>query len=148
LTAAPDPLRVEARVRDPFRRPGPGLVEVRITNTTERPFVVNQRLAAGYRDSSSREVFADVFRPESDERAAADALLYDRHPPQREDYVELGPGCSLTDSFDLLNWYRIPGVGTYELVVYYQADEPLALEVPGLLRGIYASSRIPFVVES
>jgi hypothetical protein len=149
VTADRDSLRVEAHVPDqPLTRPGPGIVEVRITNTGERPFLVNRRFAPGYRESSSRELFADVFRPHSDEASAAHALLYDRHPPVREDYVALDPGSSLADSFDLLDWYRIRQPGPYELVVYYQADEPLAPDLPGLLRGIHASERVPFVVAS
>jgi hypothetical protein len=142
------PLRVEARVPDdPIRWGGPGLVELTLTNEGDEPLVVNARLAPGYRDSSSRELFAEVFRPGSDEPAAAESLYYDRHPPRREDYVELGSGESLTDSFDLLEWYRLPEPGAYELVVYYHADEPLAVDVPGLLRGVQASERVPFTVE-
>ena len=57
-------------------------------------------------------------------------------PPQRDDYVELAPHESLGTEIDLPYWYRLPGPGDYELVAYYQADEPLALDVPGLLRGV------------
>ena len=59
---------------------------------------------------------------------------YDRHPPQRDDYVELAPHAEpRRTEIDLPYWYRLPGPGDYELVAYYQADEPLALDVPGLL---------------
>jgi hypothetical protein len=132
---------------EPLTWGGPALVEVQVTNVGDTPVAVNARLAPGYRRSSSREVFADVLRPGTDEIVAAEALDYDRHPPQRDDYRELAPGATLVDSFDLLYWYRLPGPGDYELVVHYQADEPLALDVPGLLRGTYASERVPFSIQ-
>ena len=53
------------------------------------------------------------------------------------------PAESLTTELDLPYWYRLPGPGDYELVVYYQADEPLALDVPGLVRGTHSSARVP-----
>ncbi|HEX6022764.1 MAG TPA: hypothetical protein VFZ00_12265 [Solirubrobacter sp.] len=130
-------MKVEVRAHDPHR------VEVAIVNDGPEPVTVNARLAPGYRDSSSRELFADVF--DGDRQVAVPALDYDRHPPQRDDYVELAPGEQLTTSFDLRYWYRVPP-GDYELVVYYQADEPLALDVPRLERGTHASERVPLSV--
>jgi|1185.fasta_scaffold948025_2 hypothetical protein len=137
-------LRLAARMPAVVRRGEPGMVEVELTNAGDAPVVVNGRLAPGYRDSSSRELFADVFRAGTDEIAAADALDYDRHPPQRSDYVELAPGEALRDAFDLLDWYRLPGPGDYELVVHYEGDGPLALAVPGLARGTFSSPRVRF----
>jgi hypothetical protein len=121
-------------------------VDVTLTNVSGAPLVVNTRLEPGYRDSSSRELFADVYLAGTDERAARPALDYDRFPPQRSDYAELAPGAALTGSFDLLDWYRLPGPGEYEVVVYYEADESLAPPVDGLLRGVHASERVPFSV--
>jgi hypothetical protein len=127
-------VRVDARVHD--RR-----VEVTVTNDSPHPVTVNGRLAPGYRDSSSRELFVEVF--DGERQVAAQAMDYDRHAPQRDDYVELAPQQSLSTEIDLPYWYRLPGPGDYELVAYYQADEPLALDVPGLLSGTHASARVP-----
>ena len=128
-------MRVDARLLDARR------VEVTITNDAAAPVVVNHRLAPGYRASSSREVFVEVF--DGERQVAAQAMDYDRHPPQRDDYAELAPGATLSTEIDLPYWYRLPGPGDYELVAHYQADEPLALEVPGLVRGTFASARVP-----
>ncbi len=128
-------MRVDARAHDPRR------VEVTITNDGDAPVVVNARLAPGYRDSSSRELFVEVF--DGARNVAAQAMDYERHAPQRDDYVELAPHESLGTEIDLPYWYRLPGPGDYELVAYYQADEPLALDVPGLLAGTHASPRVP-----
>jgi hypothetical protein len=140
---------VEAHFADRhLRRPGPAVVEVRLTNIGDQPIIVNARLAPGYCDSPSREVFAKIYTAHSGHLVGQPALQYDRHPPVRADYVKLLPGRTLTTDFDLLNWYRLPGPGEYELIVFYQADEPLAVEVPGLLRGIHASERVAFVLEA
>ena len=127
-------MRVDARLLDARH------VAVTITNDAPAPVVVNARLAPGYRDSSSRELFAEIF--DGERQVADQAMDYERHPPQRDDYVELAPDASLSTELDLLYWYRLPGPGDYELVVHYQADEPLALDVPNLLRGIHASERV------
>jgi hypothetical protein len=87
-----------------------------------------------------------VFAPGTDMIVAAQAMDYERHPPQRDDYRELAPGEALHGDFDLVYWYRLPGPGAYELVVHYEADEPLALDVPHLLHGTFASPRVPFEV--
>ncbi len=128
-------MRVDARLLDARR------VEVTVTNDSAAPVVVNARLAPGYRESSSRELFVEVF--DGDRQVAAQAMDYDRHPPERDDYVELAPRARLTTELDLPYWYRLPGPGDYELVAHYQADEPLALAVPGLVRGTFASARVP-----
>ena len=133
-------MRVDARLLDARR------VEVTVANDTPQPVTVNARLAPGYRDSSSREVFVEVF--DGERQVAAPAMDYERHPPQRDDYVELAPNQSLTSDFDLPYWYRLPGPGEYELVVHYQADEPLALDVPGLVSGTHSSVRVPFRLPS
>jgi len=120
---------------------GPCNVEVRLTNQSADAVLINKRLAVGYRDSHARELFAEVFKRESTEIVSQKALLYERAFSLPEDYVRLVPGQSVSTTFDLFEWYSLPTPGDFELVVYYQADEPLAAKPAELLRGTYASER-------
>src|SRR6185437_15934611 len=54
-------LRLELRVpSDPLRRADPAPVTLVLTNAGPAPLVVNRRMAPGYVDSVSREVYFDV----------------------------------------------------------------------------------------
>jgi hypothetical protein len=46
----------------------------------------------------------------------------------------------------LFEWYTLPSGGDFELVVYYQADEPLAAKPAELLAGTYSSERVALSV--
>jgi hypothetical protein len=129
-------------VTQPVHFSGPCRVEVRLTNQSPDAVLINKRLAVGYRDSAARELFAEVFKRESTEIVSQKALLYERAFSPPEDYVWLAPGQSVSTSFDLFEWYSLPTRGDFELIVYYQADEPLAAKPAGLLSGTYASERI------
>ena len=130
----------------PVRLSGPCWVEVRLTNQSTESVLINKRLAVGYRDSDARELFADAFKRGSTEIVSQKALLYERAFSPREDYVWLAPGQSVSTSFDLFKWYSLPTAGEFELVMYYQADEPRAAKPAELLPGTYASERIVFSV--
>ena len=140
-------LRIDVRIiTQPVRIPDPCLVEVQLTNPSAQPILINRRLAVGYHDSHARELFAEVFRRGSYEVASKMTKLYERDFSPPEDYVRLPPMQTVSTSFDLFDWYSLPSAGDYELVVYYQADEPLALKPVGLLFGIHSSARIAFTV--
>jgi hypothetical protein len=124
----------------------PCKVEVQLTNRSINAVLINRRLAMGYRDSDARELFAEVFKRESDEVVSEEALLYNRDFSQTDDYVWLAAGQSVSTSFDLFEWYTLPGPGEYDLIVYYQADEPLAAKPANLLSGVYVSERIALSV--
>jgi len=130
----------------PARLSHPCKIEVRLTNQSLNPVLINRRLAVGYRDSHARELFAEVLKPESGEIVSKPALLYNRNFSSPDDYVWLSPGQSIATSFDLFEWYILPSAGNFELVVYYQADEPLATKPADLLRGTHASEPIALSV--
>lgn len=141
--------KLDLKVRiftQPVRLSHPCKVEVRLTNRSFDAVLINRRLAVGYRDSHARELFAEVLKRESGEIVSQPALLYKRDFSSPEDYVWLAPGASTSTSFDLFEWYSLPSAGDFELIVYYQADEPLAAKPAGLLPGTYASERIAFNV--
>ena len=130
----------------PARLSHPCKIEVRLTNQSLNPVLINRRLAVGYRDSHARELFAEVLKPESGEIVSKPALLYNRNFSSPDDYVWLAPGQSISTTFDLFEWYTLPGPGAYDLIVYYQADEPLAAKPAGLLAGTYASEPVSLSV--
>lgn len=140
-------LTVDAQVLTrPVRLSYPCQVRVSVTNRAGRAVLVNGRLAIGYRGGDHREVFADVFLPGEDTVVGVEALRYARDPATPHDFVWLPSEDSASTTFDLLEWYDLPGPGDYELVVNYQADGPLAVVPDDLLRGTYASERVPFTV--
>jgi hypothetical protein len=142
-------ITLEVRVDTPDQSvplAGPCRVEVRLTNRGGEPVLINRRLAVGYRDSQARELFAEVYPRLSREVVSRRTKLYEREVASAEDYRWLQPGESDSTSFDLLEWYALPAPGEYELVVFYQADEPLAPRPPGLLTGIYPSAPVPLIV--
>ena len=130
----------------PVRLSGPCRVEVRLTNQSLDAVLINRRLAVGYRDSIARELFIEVYKRGSDEVVSRKALLYQRDFSSPADYVGLAPGQSIAKSFDLFEWYSLPSAGEFELIVCYQADEPLAPKPAGLLLGTYCSERLAFSV--
>ena len=140
-------LDVNVRIlTQPVRLSHPCEVEVRLTNRSPDAVLINRRLAVGYRDSVARELFVEVYKRGSDEVVSQKALLYQRNFSSPEDYVWLAPGQSIATSFDLFEWYSLPSAGEFELVVCYQADEPLAPKPAELLPGTYCSERVAFNV--
>lgn len=140
-------LQIDVKVLDqPLRLSKPGLMEVNITNKSAQAILLNKRLAVGYRSSLSRELFLEVYKKRSDEIVSQQARLYERTFSSLEDYIWVEPEQSISCIFNLFEWYVIPSSGDYEMILYYQADEALALKSAGLLEGIYASDRIGFTV--
>jgi hypothetical protein len=140
------PLRVEASLVGPVARSGPAPVTVTVTNVSDAPVLVNRRLAPGYRDSSSRELWADV-RDESGAPAAVSTIDYERELPAPEDYGELAPQESVAGEFDLFHYARPRSPGRYEVTVVYQADEAIARPPAGTVAGEHAADPIAFVVD-
>jgi hypothetical protein len=137
-------LRVEAALDGPAARSGPAPVTVTVTNVSDAPVLVNRRLAPGYRDSTSRELWADV-RDEQGAEAAVATIEYERDFPAPEDYAELAPGESVAGGFDLFRYARPRWPGRYAVTITYQADEPVASPPPGVVAGEHPAD--PIVVD-
>ena len=121
----------------PVRLSGPCMIEVRVTNKSPTPVLLNKRLAVGYRGSLSRELFLEVFEKASKQIAGREALLYERSSSPPDDYHWVAPDESIGVSFNLFEWYKLGSPGDYELVVYYQADETTAQKPAELLPGVH-----------
>jgi hypothetical protein len=138
------PLRVEAALAGPVARSGPAPVTVTVTNVSDAPVLVNRRLAPGYRDSTSRELWADV-RDDGGAPAALSTIDYERDLPGPDDYGELAPGESVAGRFDLFHYARPQRPGRYEVTIVYQADEPVAGPPAGVVAGEHAAE--PFALD-
>jgi hypothetical protein len=134
-------LRVAASLAGPPARSAPAPVTVTVANVSDAPVLVNRRLAPGYRDASSREVWADV-RDADGAPADVATIDYERDLPGPGDFGELAPGESMTTEFDVFHYARPQRPGRYSITVVYQADEALAQPPPGTVAGEHAAPPI------
>lgn len=141
-------LKLEATLEKDIVRLGePCQIWIRLSSKGEKAQLVNRRMAIGYRDSVSREIFAEIIDFDTGKPARIDLADYNRDFSPVSDYVYLDPGQTISTSFDLLEWYPPVYEGTYKLVVYYQANEPLASAAPpNVVSGIYESNQLILVV--
>lgn len=130
---------------EPLTPGGARRITARLTNRGVAPVVINRRLAIGYRDHLSRELFAELKKAETRVPVPVREVDYDRSFSPPSDYGPLAPGQSIEKTFDFFEWYRPAKSGTYWLVLHYQADEKLASPPPGTLGGIVSSR--PAVLE-
>lgn len=135
------PLRVEASIAGPVARSGPAPVSVTVTNVSDSPVLVNRRLAPGYRDSTSRELWADI-RDERGAPAEVSTIDYARDLPAPGDYGELAAGDAIATGFDLFHYARPRQPGRYSVTIVYQADEPAADPPAGVVAGEHAADPI------
>jgi hypothetical protein len=122
-------------------RSSPAPVSVTVTNVSDTPVLVNRRLAPGYRESLSREVWGDV-RDEAGAEATVSTIDYERDFPTADDYGELAPGASVSGEFDLFHYARPQRPGRYTITIVYQADEPVANPPDGVVVGEHPADPI------
>lgn len=129
----------------PLRLGEPCPVAVAVRNRGAVAVMVCTRLAPGYRNSISRELFADLLQADG---SPAEHMVvdYDRDLPPPSAYSELAPGDAVCGSFDLFEWYAPVRPGSYRLVLHYQADEPLAARPPGTVAGVHSSAPLELPV--
>lgn len=108
----------------PLRKPIE--VKVRLVNEGTERVLVNSRMAVGYENSLSRELYLQLERVDRPEDLAYIEYDINREFSPPGDYRWLKPGEAVTASFDLLDYYHITKPGTYRLTLFYQADEELA----------------------
>ena len=60
------------------RRGQPCMLNVRLINHSEKRVIVNKRMALGYRESLSRELFADLLEAESSRPAKTRLARYEQ----------------------------------------------------------------------
>jgi len=133
-------LRLEVEIlRQPITMDRPCPIWITLWNEGDEPLWVNSRMAVGYRDNVSRELYAELSDAATGLPARVYEVDYDRPYAAPEDYALLEAGGSLCASFDLWQWYRLAEPGRYRLVFYYQADEQPAPAPAEVTPGRYAS---------
>jgi len=125
---------------DPLRRADPAPVTVTLINAGSSPVLVNRRMAPGYVDSDSREVYFDVDGDYGRRK-------YERNPPAPADFTPLAAGARISTEIDLLGWYRLRGAGAYRVVAHYRCDEEWVDPPAGTFVGVVDSAPVTIVVE-
>lgn len=125
---------------EPLRRADPAPVTVTLINAGSSPVLVNRRMAPGYVDSDSREVYFDVDGDYGRRK-------YERNAPARDDFAPLAPGARISTEIDLLGWYRLREPGSYLLVAHYRCDEEWVDPPPGSLVGVVDSDPVTVRVQ-
>jgi hypothetical protein len=114
-------------------------LKVEIRNNSGSEILVNKRLAIGYRNSLSRELYLTITDKHSAENVGLQKVLYERKFSSSSDFIWLLPQQQISTQFNLFDWYEIPSSGTYTIQIFYQADEELAFKPEGLCRGVFSS---------
>lgn len=101
-------------------------IEVRLENNGEDSVLVNKRMAVGYENSISRELYLELERIDQPEKLVYIEYDINRDFSPPSDYQWLQPEETITTSFDLLDYYHLTKPGMYQLTAFYQANEALA----------------------
>ncbi|MCG8417875.1 MAG: hypothetical protein MJE77_08025 [Proteobacteria bacterium] len=131
----------------PIRLGEPCSIAVTLRNHGDSAVVINRRMSVGYRDSLSRELFAEIVDASTGKAAPYPPVDYDRDFSEAEDYVALAPGDTISGGFDLFEWYPLEHAGTYRLTVFYQATEELATPPAGTYAGTVSSRTVTVIIE-
>jgi hypothetical protein len=124
----------------------PLMIKVTLANEGGQAVIINKRLAPGYEQTLSRELFADMVSDENGEKAAYHEVDINRDFSHPEDYKQLAPGESLTVAFNVFDYYQLTQPGKYRLTLYYQADESLATTPEGIFSGKVSSRPVTLEV--
>ena len=119
-------------------------VSVSIINKGTRPLLVNGRLAVGYEDNITREIFVSLYDSTGAKIDIVSKIDYNREYAAISDYVILSPEQSIETQFDLMQWYPIDKLGNYSFFIHYQADELSPNRPNDVVKGVYTSSKMQF----
>jgi len=134
VTVSPDVLADGSLKSDSMR--------VKLTNADSFPIAVVGRLAIGYDDSDSREIYAIIRDRRSGQVVGKRAQLYQRESISRNQIKVLPPGGEVETEFNLFEWYDVPG-GDLEMQIVYDSTEA-AKRFPEIQSQIVKSDFVPF----
>lgn len=124
----------------------PCVMTVQVSNDASETVLVNSRMAVGYADSLSRELFVEMIDVATGVPPKMVEIDYERPFSPTVDFVPLLPGETVSARFDLFDWYAPLSKGRFRIVVHYQADEPLAKAPDGVAKGVYSSDPLELIV--
>ena len=120
----------------------PCFLTVELTNKHNKKIKVNRRMAVGYVDSLSRELYIEIQERQTKQPAKMQVVDYNRASPVPSDYFFLSPGDTLKVTFDLFGMYPLWNSGQYVLTVHYQADEKWLNLPEDIVHGIFSSKPV------
>jgi hypothetical protein len=126
----------------------PLLIEAVLINNGDKAVLLNSRMAVGYENMPSRELYVKIVHDESNEVASYREVDINRDFSPPQDFRQLAPADSLKIIFDLFEFYQLTKPGKYRLTVYYQASEPLAHKPDGLYPGTVSGNALELNVLS
>jgi hypothetical protein len=111
-------------------------LEITLTNIGDSAVIINKRMEIGYKNSISRELYADVEDLDNPQNMAYSPVKINRNDPQANDYDILQRGESLSRTIDFFHYYHPKKPGKYKITMYYQADETLKNRPVNVWKGI------------
>jgi hypothetical protein len=123
----------------------PLYLDLLLTNAGDSAVIINKRMEVGYKNSISRELYADVEDLDNPQYMAYSPVKINRNDPQANDFAMLKPGESLSRTIDFFHYYHPKKPGNYKITIYYQADEALINRPENIWKGIVVAK--PFTIE-
>ena len=120
---------------------------LKLTNVSDHPVLVNSRLAVGFEDQISREVFFEIVDQESNKLLEFSQIDINREDPGIEDYRFLKPDESISKDVNLRQFYAPLKKGKFLLTAYYEADEEAFRRPDEVVSGRYSSTPKYFEVK-
>lgn len=120
----------------------PLMVEAKLINNGDNAVLVNSRMALGYENMPSRELYLKIIDEKSGEHADINEVDINRDFSTPGDFCSLAPGDSLKVTFNLFEFYQLTRPGKYRLTAYYDASEPLAAQPSGSDSGTVESNSL------
>ncbi len=124
----------------------PLMVKAILINNGDNAVLVNSRMALGYENMPSRELYLKIIDEKSGEHAGINEVDINRDFSTPGDFCSLAPGDSVKVTFNLFEFYQLTRPGKYRLTAYYDASEPLAAKPPGSDSGTVESNSLEVIV--
>lgn len=126
----------------------PLMIQAVLHNSGLKPVMINDRMALGYENQISRELYFRIVRSENDQEADFPKADINRDLSKPKDYHFLPPGESRKAVFNLFEFYRLTKPGEYRVTLFYDPSEPYTEKPDSLPAGIVVSNTLKISVTS
>ena len=136
-------LEMKIEVSDEIMRENePFYINVTLTNVSDQEVLINSRLAVGFEDDISREIYFQLKEVESGKEASLIPLDINREDAEKENFQNLKSKESISTKVNFANFYIPEKKGKYELTGFYQADENSFNRPDEVIKGIFKSNSV------
>lgn len=125
---------------DTIERNNPLNIRLVLTNVSEHPVLVNARMAVGFRDQISREIFFEIRGGVNEEVISLIPVDINREDAEKEDYQYLKAGENIEKELNLFQFYMPEASGELSITAFYQADEEAINRPENIVKGIIESN--------